>query len=576
MSSNYRTGINVGTGTLREPDSEEYTINEGWDFFQKHLPDNSVVASEKFNIDALTVEGSGPYTISLPKYPGKYLNPSSLRLNGVCKIIAKKEGKQVDTLPTLPKAYPDPSGKRKLWMKYYPDTDPLAVAENAKQKTIMVDEDNFIPIKTYSLSADKTTLKEKTAIIKITDAPANVAGGTQPVVVPENLMCQAMWKEIEVKMNGHTVTKSANLEYAYKAYLETIMTYGEEALNTHMKSEMWYPDDARDIAQTVAENNAQTDAAKKRDNPYERDVYKFIPYHTKANLYARNKEFNFSMQLHTEITSIHSFLPDDISYEFKFIANDPKFFLRAVRGANLDGHEFHLQFTKLSLSGEYMVPSPQVEKQILKFRQNNDAVMRTTRTDIISKIINQGLNSFDYNDMFFSSDSLPDQLFIMLVSNDAKNGVLEKNPFYFDHYNVNSIRLQVNNRNYPVDTLRPDWDNDKYARTYRALFENTSIKNQNCGLSITPFNFKWGNTIFAFDLNPDGCSGAHANHVEQKGWASLHLLFKDPLPENVKCIVAGVYRDYIHINQWGVPNLLNYQGLTDVLKSRTGTIAMQH
>ena len=99
MSSNQRPQTNVGAGTLREPDEDKFTVNEGWSFFQQYMPDNSIIDSEPFSQNVIGIEGDGPYTCHIPAMPDAFLDPSSLRLEGTAKIVHVKNGVEQATLP---------------------------------------------------------------------------------------------------------------------------------------------------------------------------------------------------------------------------------------------------------------------------------------------------------------------------------------------------------------------------------------------------------------------------------------------------------------------------------------------
>ena len=549
MSSNQRPNPNVGVGTLREPDEKEYTVNEGWDFFQKHMPDDSVMDSENFSIECNDIKSNGPYVFQIPKYPECFLDPTSLRLQGKCKLVWKKGTVVQDALPKEANKSKDP-WRTDTTYKFTeaPNGDTTLkslknVGDVASRGIIEVGAGDNLATKYYiQLSAYHNYYTDKCA-----------------KVVPENLMCQAMWKDVEVKINGYQVTKNANLEYAHKAYLETILSYGKDALDSHMTAEMWSPDMSNEIADKLG-------------NPTFEQEYKTTKsFHQKRRRYSMDKYFTFSMQLHTELNSINGFLPDNLGYTFKFSRNDPKFFLRTTSGTDEEvdetGGYYDVLFEELKLVGTFMRPSPKVMSAFKSFIAKNDAVYKTVRTSILTKGIDKDQTQFSFNNMF-ASDKLPDQIFVALVDQSAKTGRYGKSPFYFHHFDVSNVRLQVNNKNYPVEALTPDFANNQYAKAYRHLFENTSIKTNNIGLCITPLDFKYGSTIWAWDLNHDGCAGAHSNHSDMFGAASLHLLFKKGLPANVTCIVAAVYRDYLAIDQWGRPDVISSHGVAQLFQNK--------
>ena len=569
MSSNVRPATNVGAGTLREPDEQEFTINEGWDFFQKYMPDDSVINSKPFEIFSSDLQGGRTFRIVIPKYPGQFLNPSTLRLNGKCKVIYfDKNGQQAATLPVNQEAYRDPALKHKIVPRLMADTIDTVVADPTTALKAGPGEEltkhNCFPV----VYKDGENNADKVHYIKLVDSHIDMPAKSWPEVVPVNLMCQALWKDIDIQLNEQKVTNNANLSYAHKAYLETILTYGEEALNTHMKSEMWMPDDSNEIAD-ICKAEYQKTPENQRDRPSDRDYHLTMGFYNKCYAYtARNQTFSWSMMMHTELNSIHTFLPDSIRYEFNLTRHEPQFFLRTPLGVDLKGGRYDVEIQDLSISGEFMIPSKPVLDQLSSFMNKHDPVLRTNRTEILTTQIGKDLSYYEFRSIF-PGNVLPDQIFVCLVNQAALQGDLTRDPFYFHHFGAQSVQMTVNNNNLPVNPYQIDWGNNDYARVYRALFENTAIKTNNAGLFITPHRFKWGSTIYAWDLNHDRCAGAHSNHSTMYGQANLRLQFKEALGEQVGVIVAGVFRDYLVFDQWRKPKVVNSHGIMELLAGGT-------
>ena len=62
-------------------------------------------------------------------------------------------------------------------------------------------------------------------------------------VCPVNNWLHSLFSEIDVYLNGTLVTPSANT-YAYRAYIDTLLSYGTDAKATQLKSHLWYKDTA--------------------------------------------------------------------------------------------------------------------------------------------------------------------------------------------------------------------------------------------------------------------------------------------------------------------------------------------
>ena len=52
-------------------------------------------------------------------------------------------------------------------------------------------------------------------------------------VTPVNLTLHSMYKQVDVSLNNKMVTMSTNM-YPYKAYLETLLTYGKDAKKSQL------------------------------------------------------------------------------------------------------------------------------------------------------------------------------------------------------------------------------------------------------------------------------------------------------------------------------------------------------
>ena len=62
-------------------------------------------------------------------------------------------------------------------------------------------------------------------------------------VAPVNNSAHSLFQNLTIEMAGRTVTDSSNY-YAYRAYLQTLLTHSQSALVSQMKSSMFYLDTA--------------------------------------------------------------------------------------------------------------------------------------------------------------------------------------------------------------------------------------------------------------------------------------------------------------------------------------------
>ena len=65
--------------------------------------------------------------------------------------------------------------------------------------------------------------------------------------------------------------------------------------------------------------------------------------------------------------------------------------------------------------------------------------------------------------------------------------IVEKNPFYFNHFNLDTIILRKNGETLPFQEIEMDFDDKLYLQGYMSLLEGTSHLFKDCTLDINPF-----------------------------------------------------------------------------------------
>ena len=112
------------------------------------------------------------------------------------------------------------------WLEYLPLT---SVSENSNSICFVVggSGEEYIDLsETYLHVIAKITNPDGTAI-------------TTENIGPVNLFLHSMISQVEMSLNERLVTSSTNT-YSYRAYLETLLSYGVSAKKSHLTSALWY------------------------------------------------------------------------------------------------------------------------------------------------------------------------------------------------------------------------------------------------------------------------------------------------------------------------------------------------
>ena len=77
---------------------------------------------------------------------------------------------------------------------------------------------------------------------KVTRANGHDLDAAEPVG-PVNNWLHSLFSQVDLYLNGTLVTSSSNT-YAYRAYIETLLSYGPDAKSTQLTNQLWYKDKA--------------------------------------------------------------------------------------------------------------------------------------------------------------------------------------------------------------------------------------------------------------------------------------------------------------------------------------------
>ena len=88
----------------------------------------------------------------------------------------------------------------------------------------------------------------------------NIADDTP--VAPINNWLHSLFSQVDVYLNDTLVTPSSNT-YPFRAYVETLLSYGAEAKKTQLTSQLWYKDTAGHM-DTTQENGGNAGLARRR------------------------------------------------------------------------------------------------------------------------------------------------------------------------------------------------------------------------------------------------------------------------------------------------------------------------
>ena len=83
------------------------------------------------------------------------------------------------------------------------------------------------------------------------------------VLGPVNLFMHSLFSQVDISLNGTLITASANT-YPYRAMLETLLSYGQDAKTSQLTSALYYKDTAGHIDSVTFDANVNEGLAARR------------------------------------------------------------------------------------------------------------------------------------------------------------------------------------------------------------------------------------------------------------------------------------------------------------------------
>ena len=343
-------------------------------------------------------------------------------------------------------------------------------------------------------------------------------------ICPINYLLNSFFKQIKIEI-GQTPVTSSSLNYAYVAYLDSLLNFSPESKRTHLQTAFWH----RDISGKMDEINEER---AKRIRP------------TGSSL-EDGCEIELYGNLHLDLGAQIKSLLGGVSIGISLYPNDPKFYLMndQLLVPKVSIKDIRLFIHRSKLTRQVVI----AHNKVLADAKVN-ARYFITRKEVKAFIIQKGTIDCYLNNV--ENGVLPRKLFIGLVNNEAFNGHSLLNPFNFKNYSLRHIACYLDGNQFPNRPYMPDFANKKYMREYYGLFESLNQVSPGTTLDITRDEFQEGFTIYGFNFIPDlsdGCCKSGFTSTVKRGNLRIELKFNHPLIETVSAIIFCEYDNLIEI-----------------------------
>ena len=352
---------------------------------------------------------------------------------------------------------------------------------------------------------------------------SRVPGGRN--VVPMNLTLHTLFSDVAVYLNTVQVSTPSGC-YAYQAYLQTLLSYSPATKESQLESAMWYADSGGHLEEVSEENNSGM--LKRKDRARE------------------SATLDMMGRLHSDLFHQGKYLLNHLDMRIKLIRSKDSFVLSTDEVGG-ERPEYKMQLLDAALHVRKVTVSPPISLAIAKTLEKANAVYPLTKTVMRVFTAAQGSFSMTVDNLFL--DRIPNRVVMGFVRADAFNGSYARNPFNFEHANVNFLSLYHEGRQIPNKGLRPDFANGEYTRAFMSLFTGggSAWSDVTCGITLA--EYARGYTLYFFDLTPSLTHSHTATEVQAPGPLRLECQFAEALPQSMNLIIYAEVSGRVEISQ---------------------------
>ena len=236
-------------------------------------------------------------------------------------------------------------------------------------------------------------------------------------VGPVNIFEHSLFSQVDVCLHERLTSPSTNT-YPYRAMIETLLNYGEDAKSSQLTMAMFY-----------------------KDTPGKMDAVNPVAEDDDANMGLKAR-YAFTKQSHTVdmIGPIHS----DIFFQDRLILNGVNLRLKLNRAKNSfclvssaigANHKVVITEAILYVSKVTVASSVALGHATALKEATAKYPIRWVDCKVLS--VPNGFSSFTQDNLYLGH--IPKRLVLVLVDTTAYNGTYESNPFNFKHHNLTQV-----------------------------------------------------------------------------------------------------------------------------------------
>ena len=325
-----------------------------------------------------------------------------------------------------------------------------------------------------------------------------------------------MIQSLNLSINGRVVTKSS-ITYPYRAFVDTLIGYSDDAKESHLSSILWTKNPAR-----------------------------MMPRATATDLTV-GEYFELRGKLCLDLAQQGRAMVGGCTFKLELRFNNPE--MAFTRPADLK-YNIDWDISNLTLLVHRTVVSDGTLAAHIRALQHATAKYPITRHEIKTVTVNAGLMDVMLDSIF--TGQLPRRILVGFVKASAFRGSFTRELFNFEHLNINHLSFNIDGRSYPRAPYTPDFENELFMREYYSCLQTFNQDTISPVFTLSMEDYLESRAFFCYNFAPDLSDGYGVGgylNLIKSGSLGMHVRFTKQTPEPYIAIVFAEFDNLIQIDK---------------------------
>jgi hypothetical protein len=335
-----------------------------------------------------------------------------------------------------------------------------------------------------------------------------------------NAIAHSLFRSCEVKLGGQIITLG-NSDYAYNTMFQILCSTSKEAQDTYFSVIGWKKDIAGSMEgySTATGGTANKQALKDRRELFTEDGFA-----------------EFIIRPHTAIASMDKCIAPFTDFEISFTRHgNPQFYMNAINDYS-SPTPYDIEIVQAYYDIQRYRTSVPFSTDFELMLNKHPIVYHLKDSHVHTCTIPSGVSNYSNDSLFHGV--VPRRILIAFVNTTNYNGSYTTNPFFFHHFNIESLRLLKNGLEYPVrETITNFKSTPKtFMQAYHRMMMSLGVDYDDHVVSITPDEYSGGYFFYSFLMSPDQ-EATTENVISRPAQIKIDVRFAENLPTPVQMLV---------------------------------------